>query len=199
MKLLLLLLALGGVWYSNNRDQLQRVRLLASVLGRFQVEKLMETVIDGYLRALGESVPERSTQVWNMLAQAEATLCGQIETFAMAFAKVGATQARWSILPIAIPFAAKLFPSATADFRDMLRIHADGIASVVYNQARLAQKDRAYMLTAELLLLQHSCNWFCRSKALANARTMSRHHTPHAQVLASVSALTRNAYMLLTS
>jgi hypothetical protein len=50
------------------------------------------------------------------------------------------------------------------------------------------------MLTAELLLLQHSCQWYCRSKATASARMMARHRTPHAQLLASVSAQTRKAY-----
>jgi hypothetical protein len=95
---------------------------------------------------------------------------------------------------MAIPFAAKLFPRATADFRALLRVHAAGVEGVVCNQAGLAQKERAFMLTAELLLLQHSCHWFCRSKAMASARTMARHRTPYTQALASVSADTRTAY-----
>ena len=194
MELILLLLAGGTLWYFNNRDQQQRVRLLAGILGQFQVEKLMETVVDGYLRALGESDPERSTQVWNMLGQAELTLCTQLQAFVAAFDKVDAAEARWSTLPLAIPFAAKLFPRATADFRALLRIHASGVDAVVRNQADLSQKDRAFMLTAELLLLQHSCHWFCRSKALASARTLARHRTPYTQALASVSATTRTAY-----
>ncbi|NVO05487.1 MAG: hypothetical protein HXX19_05870 [Rhodoferax sp.] len=197
MELVLLVLASAALWYFNARDQQQRVRLLAGILGQFQVEKLMETVVDGYLRALGESDAGRSTQVWNMLGQAETTLVGQIQAFVAAFDKVDAAQARFSTLPLAIPFAAKLFPRATADFRALLRIHAAGVAAVVGNQAALAQKDRAFMLTAELLLLQHSCHWFCRSKALASARTLARHHTPHAQALASVSAGTREAYTRL--
>jgi hypothetical protein len=53
------------------------------------------------------------------------------------------------------------------------------------------------MLTAELLLFQHSCHWFCRSKVTANARMVGRHKTPHAQLLASVSAPTRTAYLQL--
>jgi hypothetical protein len=197
MELILLLLASTALWYFNSRDQQQRVRLLAGILGQFQVEKLMETVVDGYLRALGESDPQRSTQVWNMLGQAETTLCGQIQAFVAAFDKVDAAEARFSTLPLAIPFAAKLFPRATADFRALLRIHAAGVDVVVGNHAGLAQKDRAFMLTAELLLLQHSCHWFCRSKALASARTMARHRTPYTQALASVSPGTRTAYTRL--
>ena len=197
MELVFLVLASGALWFFNSRDQLQRVRLLAGILGQFQVEKLMETVVDGYLRALGESDPERSTQVWNMLGQAETTLNGQIQAFVAAFDKVDAALARFSTLPLAIPFAGKLFPSATADFRSLLRIHAAGVEAVVNKQTDLPQKDRAFMLTAELLLLQHSCHWFCRSKALASARTMARHKTSHAQALASVSSATRNAYTQL--
>jgi hypothetical protein len=67
----------------------------------------------------------------------------------------------------------------------------------VRNEAGLAQKDKAFTLTAELLLLQHSCQWFCRSKAMASSRMMARHRTPHAQLLASVSAQTRHAYQQL--
>jgi hypothetical protein len=197
MELILLLMASAALWYFNNRDQQQRVRLLAGILGQFQVEKLMETVVDGYLRALGETDPDRSKQVWNMLGQAETTLCEQLQAFVTAFDKVDATEARWSTLPLAIPFAAKLFPRATADFRALLRIHAAGVDGVVRSQADLPQKDRAFMLTAELLLLQHSCHWFCRSKALASARTMARHHTPYTQALASVSPATRTAYRRL--
>jgi hypothetical protein len=199
MELIFMAATFGGLWWLNSRDQQQRVRLLAGVLGQFQVEKLMETVVDGYLRALGESDSERSTQVWNMLGQAETTLSRQIQAFVQAFDQVDAASARWSTLPLALPLAAKLFPRATADFRSLLHIHAKGVEAVLQNQAGLSQRDRAFMLTAELLLLQHSCHWFCRSKALASARSMARHQTPHGQLLASVSAQTRNAYTRLVA
>ena len=199
MELIFMAATFGGLWWLNSRDQQQRVRLLAGVLGQFQVEKLMETVVDGYLRALGESDSERSTQVWNMLGQAETTLSRQIQAFVQAFDQVDAASARWSTLPLALPLAAKLFPRATADFRSLLHIHAKGVEAVLQNQASLSQRDRAFMLTAELLLLQHSCHWFCRSKALASARSMARHQTPHGQLLASVSAQTRNAYTRLVA
>ena len=108
-----------------------------------------------------------------------------------------AAAARWSTLPLALPLAAKFFPRATADFRSLLQIHSKGVDAVVRNQAGVPQKERAFVLTAELLLLQHSCHWFCRSKALASARSMARHKTPHSQLLASVSAPTREAYLQL--
>jgi hypothetical protein len=197
MALFILALAIGGLWFLNLREQHRRVRLLAGVLGQFQVEKLMETVADGYLRALGESDPDRRIQVWNMLGQAETTLCGQVQAFVKEFDQVDAEAARFSTLPIGLPFATQLFASSSADLRALLHIHAKGIEAVVANTAGLSQRDKAYMLTAELLLLQHSCQWFCRSKATASARMIARHQTPHAQLLASVSAQTRNAYQRL--
>ena len=195
MDAILWLLPLGACWFFNRREQHRRIAVLAQVLGRFQVEKLMETVADGYLRALGEQEPERARQVWNMLAQAELTLRDQVQAFAHAFDAVDVAAARFSTLPLGLPLASWLWPRHTADLRALLHIHASGIAGVVDNKAALAQKDKAYMLTAELLLLQHSCQWFCRSKATASARMMARHRTPHAQLLASVSAPTRLAYM----
>ena len=36
----------------------RRIALLASYLGRYQIEKLMATLSDGYMRALGESDPQ---------------------------------------------------------------------------------------------------------------------------------------------
>lgn len=197
MDLLLLVLLLGGVWFFNKREQLRCIDLLAGILGQFQVEKMMETVADGYLRALGEKDAERAQQVWNMLEQAEITLSGQIHAFVDAVVELNAEQTRFSTLPLALPYATHVFPSATADLRALLRIHWQGVERLVRNEATLSQKDKAYTLTAELLLLQHTCHWFCRSKAVANARMMARHQTPHAQLLANVSAQTRNAYATL--
>ena len=197
MPVFLCALAIGAIWFLNIRAQHQRIRVLATVLGQFQVEKLMETVADGYLRALGENDAERSSQVWNMLGQAELTLNGQLQEFVKAFDKVDANATRFSTLPLGLPFALQIFPGSSADLRALLHIHAQGIDALVRNEQGLAQKDKAFTLTAELLLLQHSCQWFCRSKAMASSRMMARHRTPHAQLLASVSAQTRTAYQQL--
>jgi hypothetical protein len=194
MPVFLFALAIGVIWFMNIRAQHLRIRVLAAVLGQFQVEKLMETVADGYLRALGESDEERSSQVWNMLGQAELTLNGQLQAFVQEFDKVDTVSARFSTLPLGLPFALQIFPGSSADLRALLHIHAKGIDALVRNEEGLSQKDKAFTLTAELLLLQHSCQWFCRSKAMASSRMMARHRTPHAQLLASVSAQTRNAY-----
>lgn len=50
---------------------------------------------------------------------------------------------------------------------------------------------------AELLLMQHSCHWFCRSKLVASARLLARHKTPYPKVLASVAPQSRQAYCKL--
>lgn len=196
MDSLLLLLFMGSLWFFNKREQLRRIHLLAGVLGQYQVEKLMETVADGYLRALGEPDPDRAQQVWNMLDQAEATLAGQITAFVEAVAALDASQTRFSTLPLALPYAAQLFPRATVDLCAVLKVHRDGVARLM-QATTLSRKDRAFVFTAELLLLQHSCHWFCRSKAMADARMRAKHQTPHAQLLASVSEPTRSAYLRL--
>ena len=61
----------------------------------------------------------------------------------------------------------------------------------------LSAKDRAYMMTAELFLMQHTCHWYCKSKTIASARMMARHQTPHEQLVNSVSEPTRKAYLAL--
>jgi hypothetical protein len=197
MPVFLLALAIGSIWFISVRQQHRRIRVLANVLQQFQVEKLMETVADGYLRALGESDAERSNQVWNMLGQAEITLNGQLQAFVQEFGKVDDASACFSTLPFGLPFALKLFPGTSADLRALLHVHAKGIDTLVRNEEALSQKDKAFTLTAELLLLQHSCQWYCRSKAMASSRMMARHRTPHAQLLASVSTRTRTAYQQL--
>ena len=50
---------------------------------------------------------------------------------------------------------------------------------------------------AELLLLQHTCQWFCRSRLIASARLQALHQTAYAQVVAGVSVATRTDYRAL--
>jgi hypothetical protein len=191
-----MLLALGA-YILKTKEQKKRINLLGSHLAKHQIENLMESLTDGYLRALGEENPERSEQVWNMLSMAEITLCEQFNRFVAEFAKEDAAATRVSTLPIALPFADRLFPSATFDLRKALSIHAHGITNVANNSKNLSQKDKAFTLSAELFLMQHTCHWYCRSKAVASIRMMARHKTPYAQLVACVSAETRKAYQAL--
>lgn len=180
-------------------DQRRRIGLLGSVLGQYQIEKLMETVTEGYLRALGEKDLARRDQIWQLLASAETSLSDQFSRFAQEFARLDASLTRVSRFPVALPWVDRLLPAFTFDLRELFKIHARGLAQAAQAQGGLSQRDRAYRLSAELFLMQHSCHWFCKSKAVASARLLRRHQTSHAQVLAAVSPETRRAYLALVA
>jgi hypothetical protein len=195
---LLVALAATGAYMLNTQQQHRRIALLGRHLQPYQIERLMETLIQGYLRAMGEQDAERRAQVLNMLEGSEAQLCEQFERLGADFRRVPAPLARVSRLPLGLPFALQLFPNASFDMRDALALHARGIARVSRNEAGLAPRDKAFTMTAELLLMQHTCHWFCKSRTVASARVMARHQTPYVQIVASVSPETRAAYMALT-
>ncbi len=186
-----------GAYALKSRDQNRRIALLGSYLGKHQIEKLMESLTGGYLRALGEDDPDRRAQIWNLSTAAEMALSEQFNRFVAEFSGVDEADARVSQLAFALPHADKLFPGATFDLRQALRIHAQGIAQAVNNSRDQANKNRAFTLSAELFLMQHTCHWFCRSKTLASARMLARHKTSYAQLLESVAPETRKAYCSL--
>jgi len=186
-----------GMHVVRSRYQARRVALLGSHLAQFQIEKLMEGLTQGYLRALGEGDEGRRTQIWNLLASNEATLCGQFERFAADFARLDAQETRVSKLPMALPYADRLFAATTFDMRAALQIHARGMAAVARNDSGRSPRDKAFMMSAELFLMQHTCHWFCKSRTVASARMLARHQTSHAQLVAAVSPATRQAYVAL--
>jgi hypothetical protein len=195
--LILSILIASGIYMLNAKEQRKRIALLGAHLANYRIEKLMEALTEGYLRALGESTDERRSQIWSLLETTESQLAEQFTRFAADFAKVDEAQARVSRLALAIPFAQAILPAATFDMRRALAIHARGIASVAENSEHRTPKDKAFVMTAELLLMQHSCHWFCKSKTIATARMLARHKTPHEQLVASVSPATRTAYLAL--
>ncbi|WP_367065965.1 hypothetical protein [Oryzisolibacter sp. LB2S] len=195
---LVLALAFTGTYLLNHQQQRTRIALLARHLQPYQIEQQMETLTQGYLRAMGEQDLERRLQVLGVLAPTETQLAEQFERFASDFRRVPAELARVSRLPLGLPFATQLFPAASFDMRALLDLHAQGIARALRNDTGLSPRDRAYTMTAELLLMQHSCHWFCKSKAVASARMLARHQTSHAQLVAAVSPETRRAYVALT-
>ena len=197
MEILILFALAVGVFALKNREQHQRIALLSGVLSRFEIEKLMETLMDGYLRALGEERTEREAQIWGYLNAQEDKLCAQFRQFADAFADVWADNALISKLPVAIPWAHKLFPLQTFDARQVFLLHAQALDSAMHPTQPLDPKDRAFTITAELMLMQHTCHWFCRSKGVASARLLARHKTAYPQVVAAVAPATRAAYLAL--
>ena len=195
MELLVLFILLAfGAYLAKAREQGRRIALLGSYLGKYQIEKLMESLTDGYLRALSEPEPERQAQIWHMLDAAEVTLCEQFNRFVAEFSNVDGAQTRVSRLPFALPWVDQWLPTSSFDLREALRIHAQGIERAAQNSGQRTQKDKAFTVSAELFLMQHSCHWFCRSKMVASARMLMRHKTPYAQLLASVAPETRQAY-----
>ncbi len=192
---ILSLLAVAGFalhWF-NNQGRRARTALLASHLQPFQIERLMQQLTEAYMRALGEKDPERESQVWQLQQQAEEQLSRQFQDFARSFTQVPAPQAR--TLKLALPGIEKVLPQSTFDTRRVLQIHADGIERVVCNEDGRSPRDKAFVLMAEMFLMQHSCHWFCRSKTIASARMLAQHQTRYEQALDAVSPETREAYL----
>lgn len=186
----------------NRRHQRSRMALLGQHLRHHPIERLMEAVTEGALQALNDTDPEQRAHRWQRIHHQEEVLATQFERFVAAFANTDPAQTRVSRWPLTVPGIEKVLPQTTFDMRDLLRVHAQGIARAVAQPRHLddaAQlRERSFRLAAELFLMQHSCHWYCKSKAVASARMLARHQTPHAQLLATVSPETRKAYLALT-
>lgn len=191
----LLSLSLGAGWMLKRWQQRRRIALLAYFLSRFRIEKNLETVTQGYLRALGEADPARQDQVWEVLRASERELCAQVTRLAADFASTDPALTRVSKLPLWAPFAASLFP--TFDMRAALAVHARGIRRAIEAGAGTSARDRAFTISAELFLLQHTCHWFCKSRLVASARMLARHRTSYDQLVAAVLPQTRSEYLAL--
>jgi hypothetical protein len=196
--LTLVALIAAGFYILKSREQRQRIAILGSHLGRYQIERLMESLTSGYLRCLGEDDAERRQQIWHLLDATEEKIASQLESFAAEMSRVPEPVSRVSKLPVALPLATQLLPSATFDVRQALLIHARGVAGVMRNDAGRTPKSKAFTMSAELFLLQHTCHWYCKSKTVASARMLARHQTSYDQLLAAVSPETRSAYRALT-
>ncbi len=196
--LTLLLVPVLGFQILRVRDQRRRILLLARHLNQHQIEKLMQTVTEGYLRALDATEPVRREQIWASLQGSELGLSRQFKCFAEDFAKIWSEQTLVSTLSWTFPYADKLMPRQTFDMRALVAVHAEGITAAAENPGQRSPRDKAYTMMAELLLMQHSCHWFCRSRSVADARMVMRHQTQHPQLLASVSERTREGYLRVT-
>ncbi|MGV2906610.1 hypothetical protein [Achromobacter sp. AGC25] len=195
MDSVLILLMVALAWQVLRvRYQRARIALLGRHLGSLQLERHMETLTQGYSRAIREETESRQLQVLETFAQTERAMASQANSLANAMQKESPQAARISMLSLCVPYIERFVPAVTRDFRELLHIHAAGLRHVVDNEDHLDAKARAFQLSAELYLLQHSCHWFCKSRAVADARLMLRHQVKHQKVLESVSAATRHAY-----
>lgn len=188
-----------AVYVLQGIEHRRRVRLLGSHLASTQVEKLMGGLIEGYMRALDEKDPERSKQVWAILDNNEKTLAHQLQRLSESFAQENAQDTRVSTLPLALPYFDRLIPSHSFDMREALKMHAQAIRSACAPDGvdLPTRKRLAFTMTAELLLLQHTCHWFCKTRTIASMRLIARQKTPFEQVLQSVAPSTLQAYQRL--
>lgn len=192
--MLLWALLAGGFWMFKRHDEQRRIVLLSGFLRQFRLEERMAQLTDAYLRALGETDPERAEPIWRNLSATEDALQTELQQLADALKEVWGEHLRVSRWPVSLPMATRLFPQHSFDLHALVALHAQGVAATLRNDEGLSPRDRAFRTTAELLLFQHSCHWFCRSKTVASARVLRRHQTTYAQVLAAVSPTTREAY-----
>lgn len=165
------------------RYQRAHIALLGQHLASMQLERHMETLTTTYARAIQEQSESRQLQVLATVNQTEQAVASQMQRLAQALSHEPASATVMSILPI-----------KQRDFRQLVQIHAAGLRYVADNEANWTPKERAFHLSAELYLFQHSCHWFCKSRAVADARLMVRHKIDHKKVLNSVSTPTRVAY-----
>ena len=186
-----------GAFVVKNAEQRQRIAWLGAVLGPLQLEKNMETLANGYMRALNEDDPERSDPIWRMLESTETQLARQLDQLTQDIQRLTPEQARVSRWPMALPMATRLWPNASFDLRAAVRLHADGFSTGVGQAGDLPRKQQARQLLAEMFLFQHTCHWYCRSKTVASARLLARHQTSHEQALGLVSRQTRERYLAL--
>jgi hypothetical protein len=199
MDIFILSMVLAFAGYSlKSRSERRRIALLGGHLADYQIEKLMQTLTEGYARALGETDAARRESIWQLLSGTEDKLCAQARQLAEGFAKVDADPARVNRLPWPLSEAASLIPGSGFDLREALNIHAAGLARAAHADASVSPRARAFALSAEMLLLQHTCHWFCKSRAVASARMMVRHQTSYALLLQSVSPETRRTYGALS-
>jgi hypothetical protein len=194
MDIAITLLIVAVVWQvARMRYQRGRIALLGGHLANLQLERHMETLTQGYLRAIHEQDESRQLQVLATYTPTEHTVAAQANTLANSMQKESPQATSMSALPFCLPYAER-FLSGTRDFRALLQIHAAGLRHVVDNEAGWDPKTRAFHMSAELYLLQHSCHWFCKSRNTADARLLMRHQVSRKEVLASVSDVTREAY-----
>lgn len=196
MDIVLILVVAIAAWAVVRANyQRARITFLRRHLAGLQLERHMETLTQGYTRAIHEDTETRQIQVLESFAQAERTVAAQVQSLADAMQNESTQATSMGALTFCVPYIEHMLLSLTRDFRKLLHIHAAGLRHVVDNEGCWDAKERAYHLSAELYLLQHSCHWFCKSRAVADARMMLRHQVTHEKALESVSAVTRSAYL----
>ena len=198
-------LALALAWMFKTRAERVRIARLATHLRQYDIEKLMETLSEGYVRAIGEEDAQRRQAIWALLEPSERKICEQFSQFALRFGQDSEADSRvmrpaWPVSALLLwlaPVFPRLLERHSFDMRRLLALHAQALIQAA-QATQLPASDKAFTLLAELMLMQHSCHWFCKSRQVASARLLLRHQTPYAKVLSSVAPDTLKAYRALT-
>jgi hypothetical protein len=193
------------VWSLKSRRERGRIALLAAHLRPYDIEALMQTLSEGYLRALGESDGQRRQAIWTVLEPSERRLAEQFAQFAADFARLPAERTRIVKLPWPLAWLleqaggpAAWLERSSIDMRALVQLHARALSQAAQPAQAPSASAKAYTLLAEILLMQHSCHWFCKSQAVAGARLLARHQSAYRKVLDSVDPATRQDYARLT-
>ncbi|HPR08900.1 MAG TPA: hypothetical protein PLI17_19930, partial [Denitromonas sp.] len=96
--IVLLVMAGLAAYALKTQDQRRRITLLGTHLQNYSLEKHMETLTEGYLRALGESDAERSEQIWGLMRANETALSEQLGRLANDMSRLDADAVRISKL-----------------------------------------------------------------------------------------------------
>ncbi len=193
--LALTVLVVLGYVFLNWYDQAKRIVLLSRLLSSYQIEALMERLNNGYMRALSMEDGERQDLAFEQQHATEQQLAEQLRKLSKDVEQQRPADVRISRLPV--PFARHWLPMLTFDLASAISVHANGVSALADYPEELPPKQRARQLLAEVLLMQHTCHWFCRNRRMASARLMQRHQTRYQDVLAMVSTKTRESYGLI--
>ncbi len=177
------------------RYQRERIAFLGKHVAGLHLERHMETLTQGYARAIQAQDESRQLQILETFAPAERAAAAQIQTLADAMQKADRQATAMPKFSFCVPYAERILPVATRDFRQLLQVHARGFLYAAENEAQWDPKTRAFHLSAELYLFQHSCHWFCKSRMVADARLQVRHKLTPQKVVESVSEVTRAGYL----
>lgn len=195
MDAVILLLATAIAWrLLCARYQKAHIALLGKHLASFQLEKHIETLTQGYVRAINADTESRQLQILASFTQTEQAIASQTQSLANNIQQESEISTSMGTLSFCVPYIERFAPSLCRDFRQLLQIHAQGIQFVVNNSPNWSPKERAFHLSAEIYLFQNSCHWFCKSRTIANARLQVQHKVNFQKTLDSVSDTTRAAY-----
>lgn len=176
-------------------QQRARIARLGVYLRRHPIEEPMAQLMSGLMAALDQPSAAQRDAAWRALAPLETDLNRLLRRLALDIASLPEPLARLSRMPLGLPWATQ-WAAQCVDLRKLIALHAHAIERACLHGVR-SPAQRAHTLLAELMLLQHTCHWYCRSQLVAQARLVARHHTSTAQVIDAVDAQTRRDYRAL--